>query len=226
MHYAETGKGADFDNEFTYAMGDDVILEEWALSNMNWEDVVSVARKVSSGETDFQEGWVNGDKAFIHSEVPDTIDEEFVLAETEKLAAFVLGNLSTEVGRGGSESAADIAILLLKQAWGSDSDPGPMRVARVCQTVSMTPDSTFHEEGLALTVNHEPLSGYTGIEMLGISLWDTETDDREYTDEGDGESEREPLLGFLRRRLSGLARVFGSLASEVEESKEATDEPS
>lgn len=37
-------------------------IEDWAANNMNWEDVVKHARLIKEGETDYQEGWVNGEK--------------------------------------------------------------------------------------------------------------------------------------------------------------------
>lgn len=40
-------------------------IEDWAANNMNWDEVESIAVKVSSGSVDFQEGWVNGEKEII-----------------------------------------------------------------------------------------------------------------------------------------------------------------
>ncbi len=37
-------------------------IEGWAENNMNWSEVVEHARLINEGETDYQEGWVNGDK--------------------------------------------------------------------------------------------------------------------------------------------------------------------
>ena len=39
-------------------------ITDWASNNMNWEDVEKYAEKVPAKkvETDFQEGWCNGDK--------------------------------------------------------------------------------------------------------------------------------------------------------------------
>jgi hypothetical protein len=42
--------------------GSDYEIESWAANNMNWSDVEHAARCVSGGETNFQEGWVNGHK--------------------------------------------------------------------------------------------------------------------------------------------------------------------
>lgn len=37
-------------------------IEDWAANNMNWSDVAAQARLIREGETDYQEGWVNGEK--------------------------------------------------------------------------------------------------------------------------------------------------------------------
>lgn len=37
-------------------------IEDWAANNMNWEDVVKHTRLIKEDETDYQEGWVNGEK--------------------------------------------------------------------------------------------------------------------------------------------------------------------
>lgn len=37
-------------------------IEDWAANNMNWSDVAAHARLIREGETDYQEGWVNGEK--------------------------------------------------------------------------------------------------------------------------------------------------------------------
>lgn len=42
--------------------GDSYEIEDWAANNMNWGEVVAHARLINEGETDYQEGWVNGDK--------------------------------------------------------------------------------------------------------------------------------------------------------------------
>ena len=47
---------------------DDYEIEDWASNNMNWKDVVAFARKVEShrmADSDFQEGWINGDKEIV-----------------------------------------------------------------------------------------------------------------------------------------------------------------
>jgi len=37
-------------------------VEDWAANNMNWSDVVEHAVLVEQGETDYEEGWANGEK--------------------------------------------------------------------------------------------------------------------------------------------------------------------
>ena len=59
------------DVDLNEALNDDTIplfeadeyeIEDWAKNNMDWKDVSSSAICVSfPGETDFQEGWVNGE---------------------------------------------------------------------------------------------------------------------------------------------------------------------
>ena len=44
---------------------DDYEVEDWAANNMNWSDVEAKAKKLQDAETDFQEGWVNGEKSVI-----------------------------------------------------------------------------------------------------------------------------------------------------------------
>jgi hypothetical protein len=40
-------------------------VEDWAANNMNWSDVERVATLAVAGETDYQEGWVNGGKSVV-----------------------------------------------------------------------------------------------------------------------------------------------------------------
>ena len=45
---------------------DDDVMLEWGPNNMNWSDVAAHAVKVSEpGDTDFQEGWLNGDRTVV-----------------------------------------------------------------------------------------------------------------------------------------------------------------
>lgn len=40
----------------------DYEIKDWAANNMNWSDVQHAARCVTTGDVDYDEGWVNGDK--------------------------------------------------------------------------------------------------------------------------------------------------------------------
>ena len=45
---------------------DDYEVEDWAANNMNWSDVEKQAKKLQAAPVpDFQEAWVNGEKAVI-----------------------------------------------------------------------------------------------------------------------------------------------------------------
>ena len=57
-----------YKEEFDVAMkcrDDGYDIKDWAANNMDWKDVKNVAINVSTGEIDFQEGWVNGDKEIV-----------------------------------------------------------------------------------------------------------------------------------------------------------------
>lgn len=43
-------------------------VEDWAVNNMNWSDVEHLAVCISKGETDYEDGWCNGEKEVI--EIP------------------------------------------------------------------------------------------------------------------------------------------------------------
>lgn len=43
-------------------------IEDWAANNMNWSDVEHVAIYMNKEETDYQEGWCNGEKEIIEIE--------------------------------------------------------------------------------------------------------------------------------------------------------------
>lgn len=63
----------EFDNDVERSMNEDTLplfedvyeIEDWAANNMNWTDVCGFAEMVSEGETDYQDGWVNGIKEVI-----------------------------------------------------------------------------------------------------------------------------------------------------------------
>jgi len=58
----------EWDKEYKLSM-DDYEIKDWASSNMNWDDVQSIAKKADLPcdipEIDYQEGWVNGNKEII-----------------------------------------------------------------------------------------------------------------------------------------------------------------
>ena len=37
-------------------------IEDWAANNINWSEISRYATQIKAPETDFQEGWVNGEK--------------------------------------------------------------------------------------------------------------------------------------------------------------------
>lgn len=44
-------------------------IKDWAANNMNWSDVVHDAELIpNTGQTDFQEGWINGHKEIVVDE--------------------------------------------------------------------------------------------------------------------------------------------------------------
>lgn len=43
-------------------------IEDWAANNMDWDEVEPHAVRVSAGEVDYQEGWVNGKKCVTDDE--------------------------------------------------------------------------------------------------------------------------------------------------------------
>ena len=44
---------------------DDYEVADWAANNMNWSDVSAVAKLISSGSVDFEDGWANGEKEVV-----------------------------------------------------------------------------------------------------------------------------------------------------------------
>lgn len=64
-HYAH-----EFDGDVTKSImedtaplftDDDYEIEDWAKNNMNWVDVMGSATLLTTGNTDYQEGWCNGE---------------------------------------------------------------------------------------------------------------------------------------------------------------------
>lgn len=47
--------------------GSEYEIIDWAANNMDWSDVADAAKQIATPapEVDYQEGWVNGDKAII-----------------------------------------------------------------------------------------------------------------------------------------------------------------
>jgi hypothetical protein len=56
------------DDEYAYALDNPDELLDWAANNMNWADVASEAREVGRESTDYQEGWINGEKEIVEYE--------------------------------------------------------------------------------------------------------------------------------------------------------------
>jgi len=66
-----TSYASEFGNDVQASLDQDTLplfnsnpfeIEDWAANNMNWSDVAAHARLIREGETDYQEGWVNGEK--------------------------------------------------------------------------------------------------------------------------------------------------------------------
>ncbi|MGF9909554.1 hypothetical protein [Brevibacillus porteri] len=65
-YYCGVDADADFDEEYEYALYDHEDLIDWAENNMNWEDVAKFAQPLGDRtKTDYQEGWVNGEKEVV-----------------------------------------------------------------------------------------------------------------------------------------------------------------
>lgn len=58
-----------FEREFSYASSDTQDILDWAVRNMDWNDVARHAVRVNpSRPADYQEGWVNGEKEVVEVE--------------------------------------------------------------------------------------------------------------------------------------------------------------
>ena len=65
-YYAKNDPDTTYEEEFEFTMSDEYELFDWAADNMNWEDVEEFAvRHLGPYDTDFQEGWVNGEKEIV-----------------------------------------------------------------------------------------------------------------------------------------------------------------
>lgn len=64
--------GADyqeiFDGEVEFALEDEYELEDWAKNNMNWIDVVLVARRLPDGKCDYAKEWMNAEMEAVEGE--------------------------------------------------------------------------------------------------------------------------------------------------------------
>ena len=56
---------ADVEAETEKLFADDYEVIDWAVNNMNWSDVADEAVLAKRAETDYQEGWLEGDKELI-----------------------------------------------------------------------------------------------------------------------------------------------------------------
>jgi len=63
-YYAGKDPDTTYPKEFDYLMSDDSELYEWAVNNMNWEDVAAHAVQVETmrPEPDYEGEWVNAPK--------------------------------------------------------------------------------------------------------------------------------------------------------------------
>lgn len=65
-YYCSVDAETEFDEEYEYTLSDHEELIDWAENNMNWEDVEKFAQPLGARtKTDYQEGWVNGDKEVV-----------------------------------------------------------------------------------------------------------------------------------------------------------------
>ena len=68
-HYAH-----EFDNDVERSLKEDTIplfksdkyeIQDWAVNNMNWSDFDGHQVRITYGQPDFQEAWLNGEKGFV-----------------------------------------------------------------------------------------------------------------------------------------------------------------
>lgn len=71
-YYAPLGKDyqENYDKMLEWFDTNDIAFAEWAMNKMNWEDVEDRAVRLPSKkkEVDLQEGWMNGDFAYLRQE--------------------------------------------------------------------------------------------------------------------------------------------------------------
>ena len=61
-----------YDEEYAFAMEDDLEIYDWAPNNMNWVDVKEHATFIGPkqlSDRDYQEGWLNGEKKIIDIDI-------------------------------------------------------------------------------------------------------------------------------------------------------------
>ena len=56
---------ADVEAETEKLFADDYEVIDWAVNNMDWSDVADEAVLAKRAKTDYQEGWLEGDKELI-----------------------------------------------------------------------------------------------------------------------------------------------------------------
>jgi len=102
----------DFDGSIKRSLDEDTLpffaqngfeVIHWATNNMNWDEVKDYAILVKKPETDYQEGWLNGEKdikespdKYNHS-YNDFYDTEFLLTESIKILERYIASLNLEI---------------------------------------------------------------------------------------------------------------------------------
>lgn len=65
-HYASADPDSNYRDEYSHALQNASTLLDWAANNMNWSQVKLYAVKLEVAEpVNYQEGWVNGEKAVV-----------------------------------------------------------------------------------------------------------------------------------------------------------------
>lgn len=77
-HHRATHYANEFGDDLERSLTEDTLplfaadsyeVKDWAANNMNWSDVVSVATQIEApGETDYQEGWMNGESYVVNTQ--------------------------------------------------------------------------------------------------------------------------------------------------------------
>jgi hypothetical protein len=61
-YYAERDKDTTYEAEYEFASNNPGEITEWAVGEMNWEDVAEHAQKIRDGELDMQDEWMSAEK--------------------------------------------------------------------------------------------------------------------------------------------------------------------